>query len=173
VPESAPWDILRLDRSHKRDGFDCGVPPLNEWLQHLAGQFERRDLARTYVAMEKGRKEVLGYYAVLSHQVRFDALTEDQAKGLPTIDIPVVLLGRLAVDRSVQGQGLGEHLLIDALRRAAYISQHIGIRAVEVDALGETARRFYLKHGFTPLRDDPQHLFLSMHVIRKLDLPPM
>jgi GNAT superfamily N-acetyltransferase len=67
---------------------------------------------------------------------------------------------------------LGEYLLTDALRRAAYISEHIGIRAVEVDAFDKAAHRFYLKYGFVPLRDDPQHLFLSMHVIRKLDLPP-
>ena len=173
MPESAAWEILRLDRSHERDGFDCGVPPLDEWLQRLAGQYERRDLARTYVAVEKGQRKVLGYYAVSTHQVNFEALPEDQAKGLPTIDIPVVLLGRLAVDRSVQGQGLGEYLLIDALRRTVYVSEHIGIRAVEVDALGDAARRFYLKHGFVPLRDDPQHLFLSMHLIRKLELPPI
>ncbi len=173
MPESASWQILRLDRSHDRDGFDCGVPSLNEWLQRLAGQYERRDLARIYVSVETGQRRILGYYALSTHQVSFDALPKDQAKGLPTIDIPVVLLGRLAVDRTVQGQGLGEYLLIDALRRAAYISEHIGIRAVEVDALGEAARRFYLKYGFVPLWDDPQHLVLPMQVIRKLDLPPM
>ena len=115
----------------------------------------------------------MGYYAVSNHQVNFDALPEDLAKGLPTIDIPVVLLGRLAVDRSVQGQGLGEYLLIDALRRATHVSEHIGTRAVEVHALDEAARRFYLKHGFVPLRDDRQHLFLPMQAIRRLDLPPM
>jgi GNAT superfamily N-acetyltransferase len=173
VRESAPWEIVRLNRSHQRDSFDCGVPPLNEWLERLAGQHERRDLARTYVAVEKGQQKVLGYYAISNHQVGFDALPEDQAKGLPTIDIPVALLGRLAVDRSVQGQGLGENQLIDALRRAAYLSAQIGIRAVEVHAFDEAARRFYLNHGFVPLLDDEHHLFLPMQVIRKLDLPPI
>ena len=167
------WIIQRLDKSHDRASFDCGKPELNDWLQRLAGQYERRDLARIYVAVRKGDPRVLGYYAISNHLVRYDALPEDQAKGLPTIDIPVVLLGRLAVDQSVQGQRLGEHLLIDVLRRANHISQHIGIRAVEVDAIDEAARQFYLKYGFVSLLDDQQHLFLPIQVIRKLELPPL
>lgn len=167
------WDIQRLDKSHDKSSFDCGKPQLNEWLQRFAGQYERRDLSRTYVAVRQGELKVLGYYAISNHQVNYEALPEDQAKGLPTIDIPVVLLGRLAVDKSVQGQGLGEYLLIDALRRATYISQHIGFRAVEVHAIDEDARRFYLKYGFVSLPDDRHHLFLPMQVVRKLNLPPL
>jgi GNAT superfamily N-acetyltransferase len=116
---------------------------------------------------------VLGYYALSNHLVRHEALSEELAKGLPVVDIPVVLLGRLAVDQSVQGQGLGQHLLIDALRRVAHVAEHIGVRAVEVDALDDEARRFYLRFGFFPLLDDQRHLFLPMQVIRKLELPPM
>jgi len=167
------WDIQRLDELHDRASFDCGKPPLNRWLQQLASQYERRDLARTYVAVRPGKAKVLGYYAISNHQVSYEALPDEQSKGLPTIDIPVVLLGRLAVDRGVQGHGLGECLLMDALRRAAYISQHIGVRAVEVHAIDEDARRFYLKHGFVSLRDDVHHLFLSMQVVRQLKLPPL
>lgn len=89
------------------------------------------------------------------------------------MDIPVVLLGRLAVDRSVQGRGLGSWLLVDVLRRAQYLAEHIGIRAIEVDALDDAARTFYLKFGFIPLLDAPCHLFLPMQAIRKLGLPPM
>ena len=173
VPESPlHWDVQRLAGSHDRDGFDCGVPPLDEWLKKLAGQFDRRDLARTYVAVEKERQKVLGYYALSNHQVSFDALPKDQAKGLPTIDIPVALLGQLAVDRRMQAQGLGAYLLIDALRCAEHISRQIGIRAVEVHAINDAARRFYLKYGFAPLGDDHRHLFMSMPAIRKLALPP-
>ena len=91
---------------------------------------------------------------------------------MPRLDVPVVLLGRLAVDRSVQGQGLGSLLLIDALRRAQHLAEHVGIRAVEVDAIDEAARQFYSRFGFVPLLDDPNHLFLPMPVIRKLGLPP-
>ena len=125
------------------------------------------------MAVREGDPRVLGYYAISNHLVRYDALPEDQAKGLPTIDIPVALLGRLAVDKAAQGQGLGQHLLIDALRRAAHISRHIGIRAVEVQAIDEAARRFYLKFGFVSLLDDQRHLLLPMQVVRKLELPPL
>lgn len=171
--QPSAWIIQRLDKSHDRASFDCGKPELNDWLHRLAGQYERRDLARIYVTVREGDPRVLGYYAISNHVVRYEALPEDQAQGLPTIDIPVVLLGRLAVDKTAQGQGLGAHLLIDALRRAAHISDHIGLRAVEVDVIDETARQFYLKYGFVPLLDDQQHLFLLIHVIRKLELPPL
>jgi predicted GNAT family N-acyltransferase len=83
------------------------------------------------------------------------------------------LIGRIAVDQSVQGQGLGAFLLVDALRRSLQISEQVGIRAVEVDALDDSAKRFYLKFGFRSLLDDPRHLFLPMHEIRKLSLDPL
>jgi predicted GNAT family N-acyltransferase len=167
------WSVERLGKSHDKASFDCGKPALNHWLQQLAGQYERRDLARTYVAMRPNETRVLGYYALSNHQVSYETLPEEQAKGLPTIDVPVILLGRLAVDRTVQGQRLGEHLLIDALRRANHISQHVGVRAVEVHALDAEAQRFYLRYGFVSLRDDRHHLFLSMQVVRQLRLPPL
>jgi GNAT superfamily N-acetyltransferase len=105
------------------------------------------------------------------HRVSYEALPEDQARGLPRIDVPVILLGRLAVDKTVQKQGLGAILLLDALARSLHISAQVGIRAVEVDAIDEAAKSFYLKYGFVPLLDDQRHLFLPMQVIRRLQLP--
>ena len=176
MPKSSEpkWDIVPFDRAqHDRSQFDCGIPVLNEWLTTKVSQFEKKDLARTYVLVESGEVIVKGYYALSNHTVIYDALPEDQAKGLPRIDVPVVLIGRLAVDLSTQGQGMGEFLLVDSLRRAEYLAKKIGIRAVEVDAINATARKFYEKYGFISLKDDPQHLFLPMQVIRKLKLPPL
>ena len=85
----------------------------------------------------------------------------------------MVLIGRLAVDRTIQGQGLGGLLLIDGLRRTEFIAKQVGVRAVEVDAIDEAARRFYVKFGFTSLRDNPRHLFLSLAAVRGLELPPL
>jgi len=169
----AYWEIQSFSRSHDRSGFDCGNSVLNDWLRKRVSQFEKRDLSRTYVAVRPGENRVCGYYAISNHRVSYEALPQEQAHGLPRIDIPVILLGRLAVDRTVQGRRLGEFLLVDALRRSAYLAEQIGIRAVEVDAIDETAREFYLKYGFVPLRDDRHHLFLPMQVIRKLKLPPL
>lgn len=164
----ATWTIHRLDKTHDRSAFDCGKPMLNEWLQDLAGQFDRRDLSRTFVATRPDESLVLGYYAISSHRVVHDILPAAETKGLPRIDVPVVLIGRLAVDQSMQGRGLGALLLVDALRRSMQISEQVGIRAVEVDAFDDAARNFYLKFGFRSLRDDPRHLFLPMHEIRRL-----
>jgi GNAT superfamily N-acetyltransferase len=169
----ATWLIRRLDRSHDRTAFDCGRPILNQWLKHRAGQFDRRDLARTFVAVRPSESVVLGYYAICTHRVVHELLPDDEAKGLPRLDVPVVLIAQLAVDRSVQGQGLGALLLVDALRRTVRISDQVGIRAVEVDAFDDQAGEFYLKFGFRPLKDDPRHLFLPMHEIRKLELDPL
>lgn len=175
VADSFPaWAIEPFDRRrHDRSGFDCGLPALNDWLATKVSQFEKTDLARTYVVVETGTTIVKGYYALSNHTVVYESLPEDHAKGLPQIDMPVVLIGRLAIDRSVQGRGLGEFLLIDALRRAEYLAKKIGIRAVEVDAINDAAKRFYERYGFLALADDPHHLFLPMSVIRKLQLPPL
>lgn len=171
---STSWIVEPFDRlRHDRSAFDCGIPILNEWLTTKASQFEKKDLARTYVLVESGANLVRGYYALSNHTVVYDSLPSDQAKGLPQIDMPVVLIGRLAVDRSVQGQKLGEYLLIDALRRAEYLATKIGIRAVEVDAINKSAKLFYERYGFLTLSDDPHHLFLPMSIIRKLQLPPL
>lgn len=166
----ADWDIRRLGRKHDRSEFECGQPILDEWLKTKAGQFDRKDLARTFVATQPGLVAVRGYYALSTHRVMHESLPSDESKGLPRLDVPVVLLGRLAVDQRVHGQGLGAILLIDALRRSAHISEEIGIRAVEVDAIDDAARKFYLKFGFRSLLDDPNHLFMPMHEIRKLGL---
>jgi len=168
------WRIEAFDRSvHQRDAFDCGVELLNRWFQEQVTQYEKRGLARTYVLVTEQDPTVRGYYAIANHTVVYESLPQDQAKGLPQIDVPVVLLGQLAIDREVQGQQLGEFLLLDALRRAEYLAQKIGIRAVEVEAINTGARQFYEKYGFVSLQDDPCHLFLAMNTIRKLKLPPL
>jgi GNAT superfamily N-acetyltransferase len=167
------WTIRRLDRAHDGSALNCGQPMLNEWLKDRAGQFDRRELSRTFVATRPDEARVLGYHAISTHRVIYDVLLSSEAKGLPRLDIPVVLIGQLAVDQGVRGQGLGALLLVDALRRSMQISEQVGIRAVEVDAFDDSARNFYLKFGFRSLLDDPRHLFLPMHEIRKLKLDPL
>ena len=102
----AGWTIQRFSRAHDREAFDCGNDALNDWLRKRVSQYQKRDLSRAYVAVHEGELGVYGYYAISTHRVRYEALSAEQAKGLPTIDVPVVLLGRLAVDRTAQGQGL-------------------------------------------------------------------
>jgi GNAT superfamily N-acetyltransferase len=168
------WTIQRLAKHHDRAGFDCGKPPLSDWVRRYAGQYEKRDLARTYVAVRPGESRVLGYYALSNCHLHHDLLPPARSKGLPgRLDVPAALLGRLAVDRSVQGQGLGDVLLVDALRRVQHLADQIGILAVVVEAIDDQARGYYLHKGFEELLDDPRHLFLPMGVVRQLGLEPL
>jgi hypothetical protein len=113
---SPPWVIERLAREHDRASFTSGQSSLDGWLKLRATQFDKRDLARTYVALNPGAPTVLGYYAISNHQVAFEVLPDDETKGLPRIEIPVVLLGP-AGRRSI-GSGPGPGRIV-ARRRAA------------------------------------------------------
>jgi predicted GNAT family N-acyltransferase len=157
--------IERLSPHHDRRDFDCGVEELNSYLQRFSGQHERKGIGRTYVATKDGEGCVLGYYTISSSAVAFDVVPEN----LPRHPVPVALMGRLAVDKIARRQRLGETLLIHALRSAQRAAKIVGIYAVVVDALDETARSFYLKYGFNELTDDRLHLYLPMKVIERLN----
>jgi ribosomal protein S18 acetylase RimI-like enzyme len=164
----AEWSIELLDRSHLREPFDCGEPALNEFLKKYARQNQESDVGRTYVATRPGETRVLGFYTIGTGSVSFATLPPTERKRLPRYPIPTVHIGRLAVDRSVARKGLGETLLMHALERAAKVSDLIAVRVVEVVAKNDAARRFYLRYGFGALLDDPNHLYLSTSVVRKL-----
>jgi GNAT superfamily N-acetyltransferase len=162
----ADWQIGPLGRGHFRGAFSCGKPPLDDFLRRLASQYEKRNLGRTYVAVQPGETRVCGYYTLASGAVSFDHRPEASARKLPRHPVPVALLARLAVDQAVQGRGLGEALLVDALRRCLELADGLGIHAVEVHAIDEQARTFYEKYGFVPLLDHRLHLFLPVATIR-------
>ena len=161
-----PFVIEPLTRAHQRDAFDCGEPSLNEFLKRHARQNDDKGLGRTFVAVRENESVVAGYYTIANGSLRFDNLPEK----LPRYPIPVAHLGRLATDLSTRGQGLGEYLLLDALERIAGLARQIGIYAVEVYALTDVARAFYLKYGFMSLLDDPLHLYLHVKDLKKLRL---
>lgn len=164
------WTIQQLRSQHIRAEFSCGHDSLDAFIKTYASQNQKSGINQTFVALKPGDLTVQGYYSLAAGSVKLEHLTDEQRKGLPRYPIPVALLGRLAVDKRAQGQGLGEHLLLDALRRVDQTAKEIGIHAIEVDAIDESAKRFYLKYGFTELRDDPRHLYLPMKVVRNLKL---
>lgn len=160
------WRIERLDYRHVWEGFDCGKPSLNDFLQALVGQYEKRNLGRTYVALQERGERILGYDTLASGAIAAGSLPAKQAKKLPRHAVPVVLLARLAVQQSVHGKGLGSFLLRDALTRSLHLSDKLGIHAVVVDALDVQAKAFYERFGFLPLTDDELRLFLPVSTIR-------
>jgi GNAT superfamily N-acetyltransferase len=161
------WTVEKLSSEHDRTSFDCGNDLLNNFIQKLASQYSRKNLGRTYVATMQD-KQVVGYYTISTSRVDFENVPEELARHYPGIPIPVVLLGRLAVDKRFQRQGVGKLLLVRALRQAAELSEAVGIAAVEVHAVDNEARHFYLKYGFTALLDDQHHLYLPVKTIKKL-----
>lgn len=167
------WDIEPLQNRHDRSQFDCGETLLDDWIRTKATQWTRKGLSRVFVATRDDSNRVVGYYTLSNHSVEYDSFPPAAAKGLPRIRVPAVLLGRLAVDGSVAGRGLGNALLFNAMARSVMVADHVGAAVFEVHALHERAREFYFHHGLRSLQDDQNHLFLSLKEIRKLDLPPV
>lgn len=160
-----------LSTRHDRQGFDCGKQPLNDFLQKQARQNAERNVGVTHVAVPvSGDGKILAYYTLLTRDV--DAAIIPNSK-LPKGAISTALLGRLAVDKTAQGRGLGKLCLLRAMEKVEIAAREIGIYAMVLDALDEQARAWYLglDYGFESLSDDPNHLFLPVATIRKLLTP--
>jgi len=169
VPDPAEWFIEPLSDRHIRDDFDCGVEGLDSFIRQLASQYQRRNLGRTWVAVTRESLHILGYYTLSNGAIEPSLMPTASRKKLPkTLPIPIMHLGRLAVDHRSSSRGLGEHLLLDALRRTWEQSRQVGIHAVEVRAINEDAQSFYEHFGFVPLMDDALHLYLPITTIQKL-----
>lgn len=163
----ADWKIEPFSKAHVRSAFACGKPLLDDFIRTRVSQYEKRRLGKTYVAVPEGEKWVLGYYTLAAGAVMFEHLPTEASRKLPKHPVPVVLLARLAVDQSAQGQRLGEGLLLDALQRSLNLSDSLGAYAVEVHALDDPAIAFYVRYGFRPLLDNPKHLYLPLATIEK------
>ena len=166
-----------LTGRHDRSGFDCGVDPLNVWLRQTALQHQGKGISRTFVAVPRdepaldayrragcgdiGGSTILGFYALASAFVLIDDLPPALAKRFPR-QIPVTRLGRLATRTGLQGQGLGQLLLTDAVSRARNAAEAVGSAGIFVDAKNDNAARFYQRYGFVPCGEQRLKRFLSM-----------
>jgi GNAT superfamily N-acetyltransferase len=155
-----------LERDDIRDGFDCGVASLDTWLTEHAPSADAAGSARTYVVVDDERDRVVGYYALTVASLEREEATGRAARGMPRHPIPAVLLARLAVDESVQGEGAGARLLVDAMQRTLLVAEETGIRLLLVHAVNEEARSFYPHFGFEASQSDPMNLQLLIKDIR-------
>jgi GNAT superfamily N-acetyltransferase len=149
-----------LTADYDLDGFSCGEPVLDEWLKRRALANNAAGASRTYVVTEPNLM-VCGYYAIAAGLVARERASRGVRRNMPD-PIPVLVLGRLAVDERHQGRRLGAALLKDAVQRAQGVASQVGVRALLVHALHDRARAFYVRYGFhdTPL--DPMTLFLPL-----------
>jgi GNAT superfamily N-acetyltransferase len=154
----------KLNSEHDLSQFHCGDPTLDDWLRKRALQNEESGASRTYVACVG--KRVVGYYALAA-----GALTHAEAPGrvrrnMPD-PVPVMVIGRLAVDHTAQGRALGPALLRDAVLRTVQAADIAGIRAILVHAISERAKRFYEKCGFVASPIEPMTLMITVAAARK------
>jgi GNAT superfamily N-acetyltransferase len=153
-----------LDPSiHDRQGFDCGVAALNDYLARLADQHRRKGVSAVYVLVEDDApSEILGYYTLSAAEVAVDRLTDVEGKRLPRHPVPCIRMGRLACRTDRRGSGLGKLLVGLAVDRCLQVRQQLGAYALIVDAKDDEARRFYEHFGFRSLRDTPLTLYLPL-----------
>lgn len=150
-----------ITSAHDLTQFRSGKEPLDDWLRIRALKNEGRS-SRTYVVAE-GRK-VIGYYCLSTGAEKLASVPSKLARNSPD-PIPLILLGRLAVDENHQGKGIGAAILRDALQRVAQVSQIVGARAVIVHAIDQNAMAFYVKYGFIQFPAGSQTLFLPVDTI--------
>ena len=159
--------VQKLDASHDLDAFNSGKEPLDRFLQRHALASQKAASAQTYVVCREEQR-VVGYYSLAVGAVEHADAPSRVGKGLARHPIPVMLLARLAIDRSDQGKGLGKALLKDALLRTGQAADIAGIRALLVHAKDDEARAWYEQFDFEPSPTDPYHLFLLMKDLRAL-----
>jgi len=152
--------IEPLGKHHNRTAFSCGQTDLDDWFHRRAGQDERRNIARVFVASDDSLG-VIGFYSLSSFTLSLTDLPDEIAHKLPSYDaIPAALIGRLARDVRVRGRRIGELLLADAVRRILAASSTLAVFAIVVDAKDEAAAAFYEEFGFRAFPLRPDRLFL-------------
>ena len=163
---AARFWVDRLDLSTDRSGFECGVEALDRYFRTQVSQDVKRRMAACFVATD-AHGQVAGYYTLSSASVLLVDLPQALAQKLPRYpSVPAVRMGRLAVDHSFKGEGLGAALLADALRRAA--TADIAAYAFVVDAKNEAAASFYAHHGFMAMPDQPLFLLIPLATVKEL-----
>lgn len=145
--------------------FDSGVPILDDWLKRRALANQAGGASRTYVVCDDRR--VVAYYALASGAVELANATSRVRRNMPD-PVPIVVIGRLAIDQSWQGRGLGRAIVKDAFYRVSHAAEIIGIRGIIVHAISPEAKAFYLAAGFEPARLQPMTLMVTLADIRTL-----
>lgn len=161
------WREAPISKSHDRDTFDCGEPALNEFLRRYARQSHASGGAKSFVATPLGEQErVLGFYSLSPASIDYARTPRLVKKGLARHDVPVFRLGRLAVDRRMQGQGLGGQLLLAAGRRCIRAAAEVGGIALLIDAKNDRVAGWYESYGAIALLDAPRSLLLPLATIQ-------
>ena len=163
---SLAWHEEPISKKHGREGFDCGEEALNEFLQRYARKSHELGGSKTFLAIDDSDKaNILGFYSLSPASVEYARTPEIARRGLARHDVPGFRLARLAVDRRVQGQGLGGQLLLAAGRRCLLAAAEVGGVVMVIDAKNEKVAGWYASYGAVPLLDAPLSLLLPLSTI--------
>lgn len=159
-----PSHPLPISNTHDVEKFDCGETSLNEWLKKRALKNQLTGASRCFVICEKNK--VIGYYSLSAGAIAHNSAPKKFTRNMPN-PLPVLLLGRLAIDKDYHNKGLGSALVKDALLRSVTVSTETGIFAVLVHALTSPAKQFYLSRGFVESPIQSMTLMITMETVRK------
>lgn len=161
MTKATKYSVEPLSSAHSKDNFDCGVDDLNRFIKQFASQNQKKKLTRTYVCLKDG-KTIVGCYSLAFGSVHQDGAPEFMTRGIGKYQIPVMIIGRLAINKSEQGKGLGKAILKDAILRTKAAEEIAGLRAIIVHAKDNSAQEFYTKYGFILSLNDPLTLFFPI-----------
>lgn len=167
--------MLKLSKPHplseddELSDFDSGEPSLDEWLKKRALKNQVSGASRCFVLSHQ--KKVIGYYSLSAGAISHESAPKKLRRNRPD-PLPVLLLGRLAIDKKYHNKGLGSALLRDALIRAVSVASDAGIVAVLVHSLSEQAKRFYLSRGFIESPLQPMTLMMTIETVRSILVDP-
>jgi GNAT superfamily N-acetyltransferase len=154
---------------HELADFDSGELSLDEWLKKRALKNHATGASRCFVLCAGA--SVIGYYSLSAGAIRHEAAPKAMRRNMPD-PLPVILLGRLAVDRRYHNQGLGQSLLRDAMLRAVNVAGDAGVFAILVHTISDQARRFYLSRGFVESPLQPMTLLMTLETVRSILAEP-
>jgi GNAT superfamily N-acetyltransferase len=162
-----PPELLSAD--HALDAFDCGEPSLNDWLKRRALKNQASGASRCFVVCDNNA--VTGFYSLSAGGIHQEGAPKLMRRNMPD-PLPILLLGRLAIDRRYHNQGLGRALLRDAMLRAIRVAGDAGVAAMLVHALSEQAKRFYVSRGFIESPLQPMTLLMTLATARAILAEP-
>ncbi len=153
-----------LQAHHQKKSFNCGQDDLNKFIKQYASQHQKSGTSKTYVAVDHA-SNVIGFYCLSSTSIGFDLVDTVLTKRLPRYPLPCVVVGRFAVDKVTQGQGIGKVLLAHALKQVSKVAQIIGVNFVVIHAKDQKAMEFYQRFGFISLTSNPLTLIYPVNEI--------
>lgn len=154
-----------LDKSHRREQFDCGSQALNQFLRQTARQHVQKGISRTFVLIDSDcPQEIIGFFTLSLCEIRLEKLPPSLAKKYPS-RVPGVKLARLAVAKNWQRRGIGEILMVEAMQRSLLVAENAGGIGLFVDAKDEGAKTYYSRYGFVSLEHSPLEMFLPLSTL--------